>query len=213
MRVVGVDLDVVAHGRGREEAVRRARLQAAVRHDRLQHRLRVVEHFLAPRPPVGFSRIRGYVPRSSHAAKNGDQSMYGTKLGERDVGRCLAPVNSGRGGTYAVQSRGVRRRRASSRLSSGCSFWRASCWVFRRACSRAVLGLKRRAPDVAFELADHAHRARGVPHVDHGPAVRRRDLHRGVHLARGGAADQQRQREPLRAASRSRRAPSRRATA
>ena len=38
----------------------------------------------------------------------------------------------------------------------------------------------------------HAHAARGIGHVDHRPFVMRRDLHRRVHAAGGGAADQQR---------------------
>ena len=46
-----------------------------------------------------------------------------------------------------------------------------------------------------------------------GPAVVRLDLHRGVRARRGRAADQERQREALRAPSRSRRAPSPRARA
>ena len=52
-RLVRVELDVVADGGRREEAVGRARLEIAVGHELLQRRLRVVEDLLRLRPPVG----------------------------------------------------------------------------------------------------------------------------------------------------------------
>ena len=42
------------------------------------------------------------------------------------------------------------------------------------------------------QVGGHAHRAAGVGHVDHRAFVVRRDLHRRVHAAGGGAADHQR---------------------
>ena len=77
-----------------------------------------------------------------------------------------------------------------------------SCAVLARRSSASLLG--------SIEPLDDADAARGVEHVDDRLVVGRRDLHGRVLGAGRRAADQQRQREALRAPSRWRRGPSRR---
>ena len=60
-----------------------------------------------------------------------------------------------------------------------------------------VLGHEGRLALGAEEAGGDRHGAAGVEHVDHRFAVVGSDLHGGVRLAGGGAADQQRQLEPL----------------
>jgi hypothetical protein len=65
-----------------------------------------------------------------------------------------------------------------------------------------VLVIGRRRRDEPFglgirqKLAGHAHRAAGVEHVDHRAIIGRIDAQRGVHLAGGRPADQQRNGHP-----------------
>ena len=65
--------------------------------------------------------------------------------------------------------------------------------------SAATLAAKSRAcaPEFGNQRRADADRARGVEHVHRRAVVARRDPERGVHLRRGGAADQQRQLEAL----------------
>ena len=66
--------------------------------------------------------------------------------------------------------------------------------VLLRACSPASRGSARsNSPALVAEQAgDDVHRTRRVVHVDDGPAVLVRDLHRGVLRTGRGAADEQR---------------------
>lgn len=56
----------------------------------------------------------------------------------------------------------------------------------------AYLVHKTRLLSLTHQISHHAHGARGIQHVHHSRLIGRRDLHRRVGLARGGAADQQR---------------------
>jgi hypothetical protein len=60
-----------------------------------------------------------------------------------------------------------------------------------------VLGDEGRLAVLAEQARGHRDRAAGVEHVHHRLAVVGRDLHRGVSLAGGRAADQERQLEAL----------------
>ena len=59
------------------------------------------------------------------------------------------------------------------------------------------LGSEGLAPLGTDQGAGHTHRPRRIRHMHHRTAIGGRDLHRRVHAAGGGAADQQRQVEAL----------------
>ena len=104
-------------------------------------------------------------------------------------------MNHGEAMTCSSQSYFSRFARACSMVRSGFSL-RPAYFCARR--SPASRGWRDRTPSalVAEQARDDVHGTRRVEHVDDGPAVLVRDLHRGVLRTGRRAADEQRHREP-----------------
>ena len=147
---------------------------------------------VASLPTCGSLKIAGYLPFSSHAMKNGDQSMYGTMLGQRKVAQhaaCRGTPAWQIGACCPVDREAPLarpRRTAPACVRGACVKLRAPFPGPRGSRGRAQRSL---GPHQAVDDADAA---RGVLDVDHRALDSRRDLDRRVLGAGRGAADQQR---------------------
>jgi len=170
----------------REEAVGRARLQVR-RRAGARARLPLVEQLSARLPSRVLEDAR-VGPRSSDR-EDGVQSISSATSRNGIASSRRAPWKHGRGGWQAVQSTGVRLRRASARLSSRSSERRFSC--SRRSVLLARFS-RRKPRSPSFRRPTTRPPARHPARAPPAPRMRS-DPHRGVRRAGGGPADQQRQ--------------------
>mmetsp|Transcript_7282 Transcript_7282/g.22028 ORF Transcript_7282/g.22028 Transcript_7282/m.22028 type:complete len:1134 (+) Transcript_7282:306-3707(+) len=196
--VLGVELDVVAHRVGGEDAEHGAQRQALAHHDVLEHLLRVVEEllrFTADRLVVEDLRVAA-VRVAPAQLPHLEEGVPVDEVDHLLDGKVAQHVHAGllRGHGGVLRRREVNTQRLGARLLE-----RDVPAVLQPRVELLAHLLVRLArvvdevilPAVVDERAAHRHGARGVEHVHDRPAVLRDELDSGVHAARGGAANQQ----------------------
>ncbi|CAM5442500.1 hypothetical protein SSTU70S_03922 [Stutzerimonas stutzeri] len=141
--------------------------------------------------------MRGYLPARSRATKNGVQSIM-TSVRRSMSSSSWRPVKLGLTGVYAgpVELRLVRQRLGIAEPLGACAAV-GGALADHGVLFAGLLG-EGRLEFLGQQRGGDADRARGVGDVNHGVIlVVRVDLHRGVRLGGGGAADHQRQAETL----------------
>ena len=197
--LVAVDEDVVALGIRRPEAEHGAGAEPALRRDAVEHRLRVREQ--AARRLAVFGVVE-------------DRGKLAGELPGGEERRPVDVVAQLRDRIVLEHPRSEERRRLRDVIARPVELQRIGARILERQPLLGLLAARMRGGDAGIFLADvghvgrarlrrhqarrHADGAAGVGDIDRLPApVVRMDLHRRVHAAGGGAADQQRQVEAL----------------
>ena len=190
--VAGEDEDVVALAPAAPQADGAARRDPALGDDLVEHRLGIVEQAARAFADDRIVEDRGIIAGQLPGAEEGrpvDRRLRGRAAAIRRTG-------AGRDAAAAAPCRTDRRRRrwrAPRRASRARSGRCARARLAERLIIVGGLRDQRLALGVGDQRRGDADRAAGVEDVDHRAFIGRVDAERGVRLAGGRAADQQRQ--------------------